>query len=97
MQSYPHSIFCIIRHYDILLFRGIARPANPQKEVSMWSKSWLKWLGVVLMIATPFLLMAGPGPGEPAPNFTLPDTAGVNHSLTDYQGKVVQLFFWQHG
>jgi hypothetical protein len=41
------------------------------------------------LIATP------PGAGDPAPNFTLPDTAYVNHSLSDYRGKVVQLFFWQ--
>jgi peroxiredoxin len=40
------------------------------------------------------MVMAWPQPGALAPNFTLPDTAGVNHSLYDYQGKVVFLFFW---
>ena len=33
--------------------------------------------------------------GDAAPNFTLPDTAYANHSLTDYRGKVVQILFWQ--
>lgn len=35
------------------------------------------------------LLMAGPNPGDPAPNFTLPDTGYVYHSLTNYIQKVV--------
>jgi len=52
-------------------------------------------LALVVLAAVPAILMAGPGVGQPAPNFTLPDTAGVNHQLTDYAGKVVQLFFWQ--
>jgi thiol-disulfide isomerase/thioredoxin len=34
--------------------------------------------------------------GDSAPNFTLPDTAWVNHQLTDYRGQVVLLNFWQH-
>lgn len=35
--------------------------------------------------------------GDPAPNFTVQDTAYRNHSLTDYRGKVVTLLFWQSG
>lgn len=35
--------------------------------------------------------------GDPAPDFTLPDTAWVNHSLTELRGKVVVLLFWQSG
>jgi hypothetical protein len=50
---------------------------------------------LVALLALPALLLASPGVGQAAPNFTLPDTAGVNHSLTDYTGHVVQLFFWQ--
>lgn len=32
--------------------------------------------------------------GKTAPNFTLPDTAGVDVSLTDFRGKYVLLDFW---
>ncbi len=33
--------------------------------------------------------------GDIAPNFTAPDTAGIDHSLTDYRGRVAMLTFWQ--
>jgi peroxiredoxin len=40
--------------------------------------------------------MAWPQPGDPAPVFTLPDTANVMHTFpADYAGHVVQLFFWE--
>jgi hypothetical protein len=52
-------------------------------------------LALAILAAVPAILMAYPPVGGVAPNFTLPDTAGVNHSLYDYQGKAVQLFFWQ--
>ncbi len=35
---------------------------------------------------------AGAQAGDPAPNFTKNDLAGVPHSLTDWAGKVVFLF-----
>jgi len=54
-----------------------------------------KMLALSVLALAPTLLMAWPQPGTPAPNFTLPDTAYVNHSLSDYRGSVVQLFFWQ--
>jgi hypothetical protein len=38
-----------------------------------------------------------PDVGHKAPNFSLPDTAWVNHSLTEFRGKVVVLNFWQSG
>jgi len=41
--------------------------------------------------------IAGPGVGDPAPNFTLPDSANRNRSLSDYtpgHNKVVMLNFW---
>ena len=41
--------------------------------------------------------VATPGVGDKAPNFSLPDTAGVNHSLAEFRGKVVLLTFWQSG
>jgi peroxiredoxin len=41
--------------------------------------------------------VATPDVGDKAPNFSLPDTAGVNHKLTEFRGKVVVLNFWQSG
>jgi peroxiredoxin Q/BCP len=32
--------------------------------------------------------------GKPAPSFTLPDTDGTTHSLSDYAGKTVVLYFY---
>lgn len=48
-------------------------------------------VGIFFVITSIFL---GPEPGEPAPNFTLPDTSYTNHSLSDFKGKVVLLNFW---
>lgn len=55
----------------------------------------LFWLAVLLAtLNLPALLWSGPNPGDPAPNFTIPDTAGTPRSLSEWHGKVVQLFFW---
>jgi hypothetical protein len=54
-------------------------------------------LALVALAAVPAMMMAGPGVGEPAPDFSLPDSANVYHSLSDYAGKVVVLLFWQSG
>lgn len=35
--------------------------------------------------------------GEPAPDFTLPDSNGKNHTLSDYSGKIVVLEWLNHG
>ncbi|OYD15315.1 hypothetical protein CH330_01855 [candidate division WOR-3 bacterium JGI_Cruoil_03_51_56] len=51
---------------------------------------------VCALVLSPGLVLAyPPQPGDSAPDFTLPDTAYVNHSLSDYLGKVVLLNFWQ--
>jgi hypothetical protein len=50
---------------------------------------------LAVLALAPALLMAYPAVGSPAPDFTIPDTAWVNHSLSEYRGKVVQLLFWQ--
>lgn len=39
--------------------------------------------------------IAGIPVGDPAPDFTLPDVNGDLHKLSDFEGKVVLLFFWQ--
>ena len=51
-------------------------------------------LVTVFFLILTSLVFASPGPGATAPNFTLPDTAGVNHSLVEFAGKVVLLNFW---
>lgn len=33
-------------------------------------------------------------PGTPAPAFTLPDASGAEHSLSDYTGSKVILYFY---
>jgi len=35
--------------------------------------------------------------GDPAPDFTLPDSAGVMHSLSEFRGQVVAILGWQNG
>ena len=51
--------------------------------------------GLAVLALAPGLLMAYPHVGDTAPNFTAPDTAWVNHSLTDYRGHVVHILFWK--
>jgi hypothetical protein len=50
-------------------------------------------IGALLCLAP--VAVAGVPVGNPAPNFTLKDVNGVNHSLTDFEGRVVLLNFWQ--
>jgi hypothetical protein len=33
--------------------------------------------------------------GDQAPDFNIPNTAWINHHLTEWHGKVVLLQFWQ--
>jgi len=54
-----------------------------------------KMLALTILALAPAILMAWPQVGEVAPDFTLPDTAYVNHSLSDYRGSVLMLNFWQ--
>jgi len=52
---------------------------------------------LLALIAVPAMLLAGPNPGDPAPAFSLPDTAGISHALSSYRGHVVHLQFWDSG
>ncbi|RKX69104.1 hypothetical protein DRP53_09195 [candidate division WOR-3 bacterium] len=49
---------------------------------------------LMMLAVVPMVLMAGPGVGEPAPDFTEPDTAFQPHSLSDFRYKTVMLHFW---
>ncbi len=52
---------------------------------------------LVLLVLAPAAALAGPQPGEAAPNFSIPDTAWVNRQLTEFRGRVVLLNFWTSG
>lgn len=46
-------------------------------------------LAGLAMMAVP--AMADLSPGDPAPDFTLFDSTGVSHTLSDYAGKAIVL------
>ncbi|MDD5529261.1 MAG: redoxin domain-containing protein [bacterium] len=49
-------------------------------------------IGCMMIMASS--CFAYPSAGQTAPGFTLPDTNGVNHPLSEFLGKVVWLNFW---
>lgn len=53
----------------------------------------LTLFAIFVLLCVP--LFAGPNVGDPAPNFTCPDTNYVYHTLTDYRYDVVFLNFGQ--
>jgi hypothetical protein len=59
----------------------------------MNAKSLLFTLLMVLVLA-PSAALAVLNVGDTAPDFYIPDTAGVNHHLTEWRGKVVMIQFW---
>ena len=58
-------------------------------------RSLLALAGLLMLL--PSMAMAVLQVGQQAPDFSLPDTAWVNHSLSEFRGKVVHLLFWQSG
>ncbi len=50
-------------------------------------------LGLVLVLAS-IGTAQGPALGEMAPDFTLPDQDGIEHTLSDYRGQRVLLYFY---
>ena len=52
---------------------------------------------LLLLLAALPLASAGPEVGQPAPDFTLPDTEGETHSLEDYRGEWVVLEWLNYG
>lgn len=53
-------------------------------------KKALVIIGLIALMA-----YAGPDVGDPAPDFALPDSNGVKHSMSDFKGKAILLQFWQ--
>lgn len=49
------------------------------------------------ILALPFAGFSAVETGSPAPDFTLTDTNGQEHSLSDFEGKVVVLEWLNHG
>jgi hypothetical protein len=60
----------------------------------MKAKALLLVLLMVLALA-PTVALAKLSVGNQAPDFNIPDTAWVNHSLAEFRGKVVMILFWQ--
>jgi hypothetical protein len=60
----------------------------------MNAKALLLVLLTVLALA-PAVALAKLNVGDQAPDFNIPDTAWVNHHLTEWRGKVVMILFWQ--
>jgi hypothetical protein len=60
----------------------------------MNGKALLLVLLMVLVLA-PTAAFAKLNVGNQAPDFNIPDTAWVNHSLSEFHGKVVMILFWQ--
>lgn len=58
----------------------------------MRAKVGLAVLAVLVMAPAAFATL---NVGDSAPDFNIPDTAWVNHHLTDWRGKVVMIQFWQ--
>jgi len=66
--------------------------------MSIHSKLRLAILTALPVLGASWALAAvGPGVGSPAPDFTLTDTEGVVHTLSDYQGRVVMLMIIGYG
>jgi hypothetical protein len=62
----------------------------------MKAKALLVALLTVLALA-PAAALAVLNVGDTAPDFNIPDTALVNHHLTEWRGKVVMIQFWRQG
>ncbi len=52
---------------------------------------------ILLVAAVPMASSQGPEIGQPAPDFTLPDTRGESHTLSAYQGQWVVLEWLNYG
>jgi len=59
-------------------------------------KSLLTLLGAAAALAFTASAGAAPQIGQPAPDFTVVDTAGVEHSLADFEGSTVVLEWTNH-
>jgi peroxiredoxin len=59
-------------------------------------KPLITLFSAVFVLASATAASAAPQVGQPAPGFTVVDTAGVEHSLSDFAGKTVVLEWTNH-
>jgi peroxiredoxin len=79
--------------------------AGKKRRSGLFSHDWrvffrimkLKTIALISLAALAASLNAGVVTGNPAPDFTLTDTTGVEHSLSDFEGKYVVLEWTNHG
>ena len=57
---------------------------------------WARVLVSFVLCVAPVIALAV-GPGDPAPDFTLPDVNGTSYRLSDYRGRVVLLALIGYG
>lgn len=69
-----------------------AHPQQKSRESKLKRGIEIVVTGLIVGLASP--VFGGPNVGEPAPDFTEPDTAGVDRSLSEFAGKAVLVNFW---
>ncbi|MBM3332870.1 redoxin domain-containing protein [candidate division WOR-3 bacterium] len=50
---------------------------------------------LMVLLSAPSAALAVLNVGDQATEFNIPDTAWVNHQLTEFRGRVVMILFWQ--
>jgi hypothetical protein len=79
---------------------AIANTTNIQNQIEkskIMKHKTLFGAALGLFAITSATTLAAPEIGKPAPAFTLTDTSGQSHSLSDFEGKIVVLEWVNHG
>lgn len=89
---------------------GVARPTASIRKVLSEARAKVKWPGASEFLDNEFALAVDSGSetaadarpkeslaGKPAPDWTLRDVDGKEHTLAGYRGKVVLMDFWFRG
>ena len=84
----PVAAFFLYRYFTYQLPLEQLKATRAKLSPTLASSPYVKDLDQIILTLESVQI------GKPAPNFTLPDTAGVNVSLADFKGKYVLLNFW---